>query len=247
MGKRTKIFIGLCLVVILSSIIYLFYYPKNGTAFPSESELTSIINSTHPNARIKQIQDVIQVDDHHYFVPFLSKDGEYCTSYWEWQANKWKVLNIDTSGEPKVWKIDKNDPSTYHFIWNLHVDDKISDVKFYLYRDRNYHITDGIENYFPKIQMEKSLSVKEVSYGVEKISRDWTTVIDSFEKLESSTIPSYMDEFDVNRYVYFAWTPYEQSGIEAKTMYSVGGHSFTNDDIELDFVRYMDKRDLESQ
>ena len=44
-----------------------------------------------------------------------------------------------------VWKIDRNDPSSFQFVWNIHPEDQLSSIHFYLIRDRGYHITEGIE------------------------------------------------------------------------------------------------------
>lgn len=247
MTKRTKMIIGLCMIVTLGVIIYK-YYPRAPVAFPSDKELILDINLTQSSVRVKEIQDKIQIDEEHFFVPFISTTGDYGTSYWEWQNTKWKVLNIDNSGEPKVWKIDSDDPSTYRLVWNLHKDDKVNHMKFYLFRERNFRVTNGIEYYYPKLQMEKKIEVMTVSHGTMKLSRDWVSVIDSLIKMESTAKPNFLfSDFDLNRYMYFAWKPYDQSGKEVRLEGISNGFSFINDDINLDFVRLMDDNDLESQ
>ncbi|MFD1357004.1 hypothetical protein ACFQ4X_03760 [Fictibacillus halophilus] len=246
MKKRMKLIIGLGLIVLLGVVTY-WYYPKSPSAFLSDKELALEINNTQSNMKVKQIQDKVAVDDKHFFVPFITTNGDYGTSYWEWQRTKWKVLNIDNTGEPMIWKINKNDPSTYRLVWNLHKDDKVDHMKFYLNRERSFQVSNGIEYYYPKVQMEKKITITAASYGSQKLPNEWISVVDSFVKIESSVKQSLFDDFDLDRHLYFAWMPYDKTGKEAIIEHSVNGYSFTVDDIELDFVRWMNNHDLESQ
>jgi hypothetical protein len=95
--------------------------------------------------------------------------------------------------------------------------------------------------------MEKRIETASASYGSMKLPSDWLSVIDSLIKMDSAATPNLFGEFDMNRYMYFAWKPYEQSGIEARLEGTSNGFSFMNDDIELDFVRIMNDSDIESQ
>jgi hypothetical protein len=246
MTKRTKFIIGLSLILLLGVVIY-WYYPKAPSAFPSNKELAREINLTQSNMKVKEIQDKVAVDEKHFFVPFITTIGDYGTSYWEWQKTKWKVLSIDNKGEPKLWKIDSHDPSTYRLVWNLHKADRVDHMKIFLNRERSFRVSNGIEFYYPKVQMEKKIDVSAASYGSEKLPKEWISVLDSFIKIESSFKPDLLGNFDLDRYMYFAWMPYDQTGKDAILEYSVNGYSFTNDDIELDFIRLMDDNDLESQ
>jgi hypothetical protein len=245
MTKTTKLTISMGVLIILGVIIY-WYFPRTPVAFPSDKELIVNINHTQSTVRVEEILDKIKMDKEHFFVPFISTTGDYGTSYWEWQNTKWKVLNIDNSGEPKVWKIDSNDPSTFRLVWNLHEDDKVDHMKFFLYRERNFHITNGVEYYYPKLQMEKRIETTSISYGSIKLPNDWLSVIESLIKMDSSASHDLLGDFDLNRYMYFAWKPYDKSGIEARLEGTINGYSFFNDDIELDLVRLMDDSYFES-
>ena len=102
------------------------------------------------------------------------------------EKDKWRVASIDTNGRPMVWKIDRNDPSSYQFVWNIHPEDQLSSIHFYLIRDRGYHITEGIEHYYPRVQMETKISLQEKSYGLIPLPDDWVTVMDALIKVESA-------------------------------------------------------------
>jgi hypothetical protein len=245
MTKTTKITISIGLLIILGLVIY-WYFPRPPVAFPSDKELIGNMNDTQTTIRVEKIRDKIKIDEEHFFVPFISTTGDYGTSYWEWQNTKWKVLNIDNSGEPKVWKIDSRDPSTFRLVWNLHEDDKVDHMKFFLNRERNFHVTDGVEYYYPKLQMEKRIETTSISYGSIKLPNDWLSVIESLIKMDSSASHDLLGDFDLNRYMYFAWKPYDKSGIEARLEGTINGYSFFNDDIELDLVRLMDDSYFES-
>lgn len=245
MTKTMKLTISLGILIILGIIIY-WYFPRTPVALPSDKELIVNINHTQSTVRAEEILDKIKIDEEHYFIPFISTTGDYGTTYWEWQNTKWKVLNIDNSGEPKIWKIDRKDSSTYRLVWNLHEGDKVDYMKFFIYRDRNFHITNGVEYYYPKLQMEKRIEIGSASYGTMKLPNDWISVIDSLIKMEAAATQNVFDDFDLNRYMYFAWKPYDKSGNEARLEGTSNGFSFINDDIELDFVPLMDEQEIES-
>jgi hypothetical protein len=246
MTKTTKLTVSIGVLIILMLVTY-WYFPRTPVVFPSDKELIQTISATQTTVRVKEIQDKIRIDDKHFFVPFITTTGDYGTSYWEWQNTKWKVLNIDNTGEPKVWRIDSKDPSTFRLVWNLHEDDKVAYMKLFLYRERNFHVTDGIEYYYPKLQMENKIETASVSYGSMELPNEWLSVIDSLIKMDSAATPDLFGNLDLNRYMYFAWKPYEKSGIEARIEGTSNGFSFMNDDIELDFVRIMNDPDIESQ
>ncbi|MBY6036595.1 hypothetical protein KUV80_08020 [Fictibacillus nanhaiensis] len=243
--KRTVwILLGFILFALLSVTIYMYFYSKP-SAFLNDDELLKKINSTHTTAKAVRIQDTISVDDFHYFVPFQSKTGGHGTSYWEWKKNKWQVLMIDTVGQPLLWKVEGKTPSTYRIVWNLHPDDKVNSSHYYLTRERGYFITGDQENYFPKVEMVKKITHGKQSYGVVKLSKEWVSVIDSLIKMESVKQTNFYDHFTLSRFMYLGWTPYDRSGNEVIIEHSVNGNGYHVDDIDLEFVRYMDGIELE--
>jgi hypothetical protein len=242
--KKLWTFIGLGVAVVLSSaIIYWFYFSKP-TTFPTNEQLVEEINNFFPEAAASVIQDTIPVDERHVLVPFISNKDDYSLSYWVWQKHKWRVASIDTKGRPMVWKIDRNDPSSFQFVWNIHPDDQLSSIHFYLKRDRGYHIIEGIEHYSPGVQMEKKVSLKEKSYGLMQLPDEWVTFMNTFIKVESAKQPNiFFKDFFPEQYMFFGWLPYDQTNKETFPERSVNGYS--NGTVDLEHVMILDKGDIE--
>ncbi|WML48801.1 hypothetical protein RCG23_01310 [Neobacillus sp. PS3-34] len=246
MVKRKLVGIAGLVVVIMAAItIYWFYFSTPG-AFLKNEQMISEINNIFPTAAVNVIQDTIRVDEQHIAVPFISKENRYGLSYWAWQKHKWKVLLIETSGEPRVWKIDSNDPSTYTIVWNIHPDDRISNITFYLDGERNYHVTDGVENYFPKVQMEKKVPIGKNSYGAIKLPREWVTLMTTINKVESAKqTNSIFSNLVPQSGLVLGWTPYNKSHKEAFPGYTVNGGSYGNGNIDIDFIRVLSGNEIE--
>ncbi|MFZ0443614.1 MAG: hypothetical protein WAM95_02975 [Bacillus sp. (in: firmicutes)] len=243
--KRLWTLIGLVIFVVLSlAITYWFYFSKPAT-FPTNEQLVEEINSIFPEAAASIIQDTIPVDEHHALVPFISNKDDYSLSYWVWKKHKWRVASIDTKGRPMVWKIDSNDPSSFRFVWNIHPDDQLSSIHFYLIRDRGYHVTEGIEHYYPRVQMKKKVSLKEKSsYGLMPLPDEWVTIMNSLKKVESAKQPDlFFNDFFPEQYMSFGWIPYNQANKEAFPERSVNGSGYSNGDLE--HVMILDKEDIE--
>lgn len=244
--KRLWTFIGLGIAVVLSSaIIYWFYFSKPAS-FPTNEQLVEKINSIFPEATARAIQDTIPVDERHVLVPFISNKDDYGLSYWVWQKHKWRVASIDTKGQPMVWKIDRNDPSSFHFVWNIHPKDQLRSIKFYLIRDRGFHITEGKENYYPRVQMEKRVSLQEKSYGSMQLPDDWVTFMNTFIKVESAKQPNvFINNFFPEQYMYFGWIPYDQEDKETFPERSVNGNGYSNGNVDLEHMMILGKGDIE--
>ena len=163
--KRFWRLIGLGVFVLLSSfIIYRYYFSQPGP-FPTNEELVDEMNSVFPEAAASEIQAAVSIDEHRVVVPFISNRDDYSLSYWKWERGKWSAVSIHTNGSPMVWKMDNDHPSTFHFVWNIHPEDKLDSIHYYLIRDRDYRGGDGertiIQEYkwiqrslFKKIPME---------------------------------------------------------------------------------------------
>ncbi|HHW36272.1 MAG TPA: hypothetical protein GXX18_03120 [Bacillales bacterium] len=245
--KWLWIFVSLGIFVVLISVSIHWFYYSNPATFPTNEQLVEEINSVFPEAAASVIQDTIPVDGHHVLVPFISNNDDYSLSYWVWQKHKWRVTSIDTKGRPMVWKIDRNDPSSYQFVWNIHPDDQLSSIHFYLIRDRGYRITEGVEHYVPRVQMMKKVSLKEKSYGLMRLPDEWVTFMNSFLKVESAKQPDlFFNNFFPEQYMFFGWIPYNQADKETFPERSVNGNGYSNGKIELEHVMILDKGDLET-
>lgn len=244
--KKLWTLLVLSVLVVLSSIIIFWFYVSKPISFPTNEELVNEMNGVFPEANVTVIQEAIPINDRHVVVPFISKEGNYGLSYWIWKQHKWSVASIDTKGEPKVWEINRKDPSSFYFVWNIHPEDQLSSIHFYLIRDRGYRVTNGIENYSPKIQMEKKVSLHGKSYGVMKLPVEWEGIMKSNVKVESAKQPDlFFNNFFPERTMYFGWIPYDQSGKEFSPMGSVNGNGYLNNHVDIEYIRMLGKNDLE--
>lgn len=222
---------------------YFFWPPK---PFPSNEDIVREMNRTYEEAGAKVILDRLFVDEHHVVVPYISTNEDYGLSYWGWRNHKWQVLTIDTKGEPKVWKVKGNDPSSFAIVWNVDPNDQLQEIQYYLIRNRNYGMTNGVEHYFPKVQMKKEISLKEKSYGVLQLPEDWALVLNSVlieEGVGQSSL--FFNNIFPLQNAYFGWIPYDQTGKEAFPEQSVNGNTYVVGDIYQEHVMIMNKVDIE--
>lgn len=246
--KNIVTIVSLIIFIVFAIFIYQFYLSKP-TSIPTEEQLVQGINDLSPEANANVIQDRLFLDEMHLFVPFISHDDKYGVSYWgwEWVNKKWKVVSINTTGEPEVWQGNEKETSTYQLVWNIHPNDKLAYLKFYLIRDRGFHITQGVETYYPKVQMEETVSLKEKSYGILQLPEEWTALMNAFIKLDSTKQSDlFFNNFFPEQHVFFGWIPYEDSGNEKFPEQSINGHRYLNGNIHTEFVRIMNEIDIET-
>jgi hypothetical protein len=214
--------------------------------FPKNEQLIEGINSFFPEATASVIQDTVHVDERHKVVPFVSKQNNYGVSYWVWKKHKWKVVSIDTKGEPRIWKIDSKDPSTFHLVWNINPDNQINHMSFYLIRDRNYHVTEGVESYIPRVQMKEKAILKR-SYGVSPLPVEWVTLLNAMNELDSANNPGlFFGDYIVTN-MYFGWIPFDSNHKERFPEASVNSNNYGDGSEEIDYVPILDKKELEFQ
>jgi hypothetical protein len=236
---------GLGVLGLLSSFtIYWFYFAKP-VSFPTNEQLVKEINRIFPEVSESVIQNTIPVDERHVAVPFISNEDNYGLSYWVWKKHKWMVETIDTKGEPKIWKINKKDPSSFHLVWNIHPEDQLSSITFYLIRDRGYQITEGIESYVPRVQMEKKVSLQDKYYGVMELPDEWTGFMNAVLEVESTQkLNQFFNNFFPEQNMFFGWIPYDQSDNETFPEGSVNGSSYSNGNQAIEHMMIMSKGDL---
>ncbi|TFB23868.1 hypothetical protein E3U55_03370 [Filobacillus milosensis] len=243
--KKIQVILLSGVILVALFLIYWFYFSKP-TDFPSDQQLAKEINQIFPKADVDTIQDTIILDSEHVFVPFVSSNEEYGSSYWTWEKHKWKPVYINTVGDPLVWRIDSKDPSSSFIVWNIHPRDNVNYMRFYMIRDRGYHISYGIHTYIPQIQMEKQLSLKEQGYGVLKLPIEWGNFLTRANRLAKAQNPNVtFNSLLPDASVYIGWMPYNSDDELVFPENSVNGHGFINGDIETDFVRLLNEIDLE--
>lgn len=233
-------------VVSLTTFLVYWYFFWPPKPFPSNEEIVREVNRTYEEAGAKDILDTLFVDTHHVVVPYISTNEDYGLSYWGWRNHKWQVLTIDTKGEPKVWKVNGNDPSSFVIVWNVDPNDQLQEIQYYLIRNRNYGMTNGAEYYFPKVQMKKEISLREKSYGILQLPKNWVHVLNSVLIEERVGQPSlFLHDIFPLQNAYFGWIPYNESGKEVFPEQTVNGSTYVVGDIYQEHMLIMNKVDLE--
>ena len=195
----------------------------------------------------EDIQETVYLDKRHTIVPFISDRGDHGVSYWQWQKHKWQVMSIEMKGDPRLWKIDPNDPSTYYLVWNWDPNDQLSYMKFYFVRDREYFVSDGIATYKPKIQMVKRVDLKGQTFGVLKVPSDWAesmNLLRSAESMQPTSLMNFNGRFS-DQQSYFGYTPYDKEDKLADIMNSVNGNSYTTENSQIELVRLLEEPSIE--
>ncbi|MFD0828581.1 hypothetical protein ACT8ZR_23405 [Neobacillus sp. M.A.Huq-85] len=234
MLKKSLWVAGSLVLLVFAAVMVYGYYFQSPSPFPAKKQLISKINKLFPEAAASKIQDTIPLDKKHVFVPYISKGDKHGTSSWAWNQRKWELESINTTGEPQLWKINLDDPETFYFTWNMDPESKLGDGKFYMLRDRGFFITDGKENYLPRIQMEKDVSFQTKPYGVLKIPREWVVVMNSF--IDQGT--SKNDQLN------FGWVPYDTNN-KVLSPKDLIGNGFSNYGDHIEMVRFLDKDEIE--
>jgi hypothetical protein len=246
MNKKKASLIGGCMViVVLSVIIYMFYFatPK---AFPNEELLIDSMNELFPSAKVSRIQDVIHLNERNVFVPFISHDNDYGMSYWIWDKYHWKVAKIETRGEPEVWKINGNVPSNHHLVWNINPKDQLNHLDLYLIRDRGYSIRNDIHTYYPKVQMTTTASLNEQSYGVMPVPSEWNSLLKAVDNVGETNLGDWLFGQNYREdQLYIGWIPYAKNGKETFPEHSGNGGVYMNVSINVQYLRILNERELE--
>jgi hypothetical protein len=227
-GKMKAIVLTAAVLLLMagSLLIYWFYF-TTPEPLPGEKQMVKAINGLLPEARAGEIQKVIKIDGKHAAAPFISKEGIYGVSTWVWDRHKWKLGTVRTKGEPKIWKINPKDPSTYRIVWNIDPSEKnVDTLNFYYKRDRNYSISGTRHEYIPSIQMKKDVSFGDHPYGVMKLPHDWIAVMG--EMTDDASDNGVLPLEGVMRQVSsgIGWIPLDESGKESFPESAVNGSSY---------------------
>lgn len=242
--KRRSLTILMGFIFVLTFIIYWFCLSEP-TPFLKTNDILKEMNRTYPEISAKKVQDTIFLDKKHVFVPYISEHNTYGLSYWIWSMHKWKVAYIDSKGQPKLWKISKKDPNTHFIVWNIHPEDQLKSLSFFLIRDRDYHVVEGVHSYRPRVQMEKSITMEQKSYGVMKMPKNWAAFMGSFIKVESSKQPdTIFQSFFPEQHMYIGWIPFDQNGKETFPEATVNGSGYSIENVTIDHLMIINKVDL---
>ena len=231
--KKSKYFIGIVLIiVIVVAGVLLWQNFKQPTSFLSEAAMVEEMNSYTSSFSVKEIQDVLQLDEHHYFVPFVNHDGTKAMSFWKWDKAKWNLVELTTHSKIR-WQLDKKDLSSSFIVWNRSsVEDATITLVFY--RERNF-LSSGDNHFFtPHVLLTEEITLSE--YGIAKVPEQWSKVMAEIDKSSGVTNKSMFSffDYDSNYYIGAAYN-FEDFETNGTNTYSTG-----NAETTLDYVMYYD-------
>lgn len=231
--KKINYLIGIFGVIVVAVVgILLWQNFKQPTSFLSEAAMVKEINSYTSSFNVKEIQDVLQVDEHHYFVPFVNHDGTKAMSFWKWDKAKWNLV-ILTTHQIFRWQLDEKDLSSSFIVWNRSsVEDATMTLLFY--RERNF-LSSGDNHFFtPHVLLTEELTLSE--YGITKVPEQWSKIMAEIDKSSGAANKSMFSFFDYNpNYLIAADYNYEDFASNGNNSYSTG-----NAETTLDFLMHYD-------
>ncbi|TDL32814.1 hypothetical protein E2R51_09085 [Jeotgalibacillus sp. S-D1] len=155
------------LVLILACIIGISVYFSQRMVVPDDFLSEQEILAGLPLENLdKEIQDIIQIDEKTYFVPYIADENVYSTSIFKWLDGKWTNVSESTWAGPLLLQAD----SEPYVFWNIHPGDNVENWELYFLYSRDYSLSyPGSEDektfYMPHIQVSETISKGEESYG----------------------------------------------------------------------------------
>ncbi|MEG9294850.1 hypothetical protein V6B33_00175 [Mangrovibacillus sp. Mu-81] len=238
-GKKKAIIAGAVLLLLGGSLAIYWFYFSEPNALPGQDQMITEINGLLPEADAWEIQETIMVDNEHAVAPFTSKDGIYGVSSWVWKHHEWKLGSVRTNGEPKIWKVDPDDPATYRIVWNIDpAEESLDTLNFFFVRERYWSVSGDRHQYDPSIQLKKEVSFREHPYGVMKLPDDWTAVVESGAEGNPREV--------VHRsYPGFQWIPLDENGEETFLDSAVNGSSYHTGLVEEEHMMIVNLEEVE--
>jgi hypothetical protein len=244
-GIKKSTWVAIAAVLLLGFLgIYWLHFAQS-SPLPKQGRTVEEITGKLHEVKVVEIQETIQIDGRHAVAPFKSDTGAYGISHWVWKWHEWSLEGIRTNGDPRIWKIDPSDPSSFHIIWNIDPEEQVQTIDFYLMRDRNYSVSGGEEQYFPSIRLKNGVSIQEKSYGVMKVPAEWSGIMkdDRGGNLVKST--SLFADFHRRPHLTFGWHPIDESGEDAFPESARNGSGYYSGDLNEEYLMPLDAGDVE--
>jgi hypothetical protein len=242
MNKR-KIFFLMGGIVLVWILAFYWLTVEKAHSRPKDDEILSGINSIQQNVKALEIQDFLKVDARHGVAPFRTDRGGYGISYWERNLTGWKVKSTRTDGEPKVWKVDGGDPSSFHIVWNIDPE-HVQTLQYYFMRERGYSIGGGQQHYVPSILMKMEVPTKGNSYGVKKLPKEWIFAMKLSDGSEGPGL-SFGGGFNLGLYSRFGWLPLDENKNEVEFRDISNSSSYSHGSVREEFMHPLSKEQLE--
>mgnify|MGYP003412465064 FL=1 len=231
--RKNNDLIGI-IVVIVVAVAGVLLWPnfKQPTSFLSEAAMVEEMNSYTSSFNVKEIQDVLPVDEHHYFVPFVNYDGTKAMSFWKWDKAKWNLVLL-TADTKKRWQLDEKDFSSSFIVWNRSSAED-STMTLLFYRERNALTSDYNHFFTPQVLLTEEIALSE--YGIAKLPEQWSKIIAEIDKSAGVTNNSMFSFFDYNpNYLIAAVYNFDDFSTNGTDSYWTG-----NAETTLDFIMYYD-------
>lgn len=238
-------YIMMIVLIGVSFLAVYWFYLASANDFPSNDAVLEEINAAFSEARANEVQDVIKLDNRNVFVPFKTGTDGYAISFWIWKHHKWNLGMIELAGEPRMLKIKSTDPSSYHIVWNIHPEDRIDQLSFYLMKKRNYMVSEGKHRYDPRIQLNERVPLANQAYGALPLPKKWITLLEEVEDVQDQISPTRFDHFLQQDGFFFGWLPKDQNGSVKYPERSLNGNGWSNGDVEVDFLMILQEADLQ--
>lgn len=165
---------------------FFFIFRSIVSPFLSEEQLKQELTQSYNrvNIEITSITEIIDIDDRHKVVLFVTNEERYGKSFWQWNTleREWQEVHFSVFETPELWMINKNNERSYRLIWHQSPDTKIKDYRFYLLKRRGYHVSQRNEEslrnvYEPQIQLEHTVALNKQTYGIMSLPDEWIRII----------------------------------------------------------------------
>ncbi|MEK3993394.1 hypothetical protein MKY29_01430 [Psychrobacillus sp. FSL K6-2365] len=230
--KKPKLLVFIVIGTIILFVSF-WYYTSEPTSFPADDQLIEEMSNSFSIVSNSVIQDTVFLDDRHVFVPFIAEHEMYGFSLWEWNNRNWHEVFVSTDGDIRVWKINSKDPTTYHAVWNYPPQDQVNYMKFYLINKRGFEVNYDEVHYEPGVQLEQEITLSENLYGSMKLSKEWTSVINSLNV--SPTAAPY----------YFGWNTYNSLDQITYPEGNENGLSSSGGGTHIEFTHFLEESELD--
>ncbi|WP_301108019.1 hypothetical protein [Sporosarcina sp.] len=244
MTKKNMWIFSSGLLLVASLCLFYWFYLAKPVTFPDDQQLIYEMNDVFPQVAVEVIQDKIHADEHHVVVPFISEKQQYGLSYWMWKKHKWQVLHIDLGGEPRVWKVNPQDPSSYHFVWNISPAEKLSAIQLYMLRERGLRFSEEEETYEPRVQIEWKILLQDQPYGLMPLPDEGVKILKAYTNVSAARKLDLLFSFPEPE-VYFSWIAKDVSGNEAFPTSIMNSNSYSVNYNPVDYMLIYSEDQLE--
>lgn len=245
-------YVQIIFIAIFSCFIFgLFYtlFPSEPKKFITDQQIKNEVKKEFPKATVKEVQDIVYIDESHVFVPFITTSETYGMSFWKWKHKKWHVSRIDSRGAHLlVWKIDPKDPASYVIVWNMNPTDQLGQLKVRMTQKRNAGVENYKDFYYPKIQMEKKFSLTSKTYGIFRYPSEWTEMYKLNKNINNVEEAAFIDTgfFESSGSLNLTWTVYNKIGKEVLPEYSLNSEYDILDDETYGYIMIDTDKEVEA-